>query len=254
VPYAFTASKLSDADSVVVTVTGNMVGIGTTDPEYEVEVQGSGIQDLQVKSETTGSTNAANLRINRGDQTNGYASLIYLTADSETWVINIPAGSDDLRFYDYGGTEGERIRIQSATGNLGIQVASPNAKLSISGTGTELGGTAMSSIIRTNAGSLGTTQGDEFAIASFGFKSGNNSALGIRAYRTSNGSDYTTTAISLGMDVDNTARVNDASLWLYSNGNIGVSGSLEDKIVDGSGNPLKVGQGSDSAYYAVYAP
>jgi hypothetical protein len=42
--------------------------------------------------------------------------------------------------------------------NAGIGTAAPNARLSISATGTDLQGGAMSTTLRTNAGILGTTQ------------------------------------------------------------------------------------------------
>jgi hypothetical protein len=112
----------------------------------------------------------------------------------------------------------------SREGNVGIGTATPGAKLSVSATGSELGGGVRSTTLVTNAGSLGTTKGNELALASFGFfsGSGNNSFLGVRAYRAADGSSWTSSAIGLGMDVDNTTRAGGASLWLSGNGNVGV--------------------------------
>ncbi len=101
--------------------------------------------------------------------------------------------------------------------NVGIGTTSPTAKLTI-GAPT---GTALSTTFATSAGVLGTTAGNELALGSIGFASGNSSMLGIRAYRTAAGTDWTTTAISLGMDVDNTLRAG-ANIWLHANGNVGI--------------------------------
>jgi hypothetical protein len=60
-------------------------------------------------------------------------------------------------------------------------------------------------------------------VASFGSNVGNNNMmmLGVRAIRTAAGNDWTTTAIGLGMDVDNTIRAG-ASLFLGHSGNVGI--------------------------------
>ncbi len=107
-------------------------------------------------------------------------------------------------------------------GNAGIGIITPSAKLSISANGTELTGTAASNTFKTLAGTLPATAGSELGLASFGFASTNNSSLGIRAYRTSAGADWTTTSLLLEHDVDNTKRVNSTFLALGYNGNIGI--------------------------------
>lgn len=111
----------------------------------------------------------------------------------------------------------------TAGGNTGIGLISPNARLSVSISGVQLGGTAMSSAFKVNAGNLATTAGSEISLASLGFLSGNNSALGIRSYRHTNGNDWTQTSILLGMDVDNTPRAGGAYLAIAANGNIGIN-------------------------------
>ncbi len=112
--------------------------------------------------------------------------------------------------------------VLTSNGNLGIGLLTPNAKLSVSATGTELAGSAASTTFRTHAGSLGTTQGSEINLASIGFSSSNSSSLGIRAYRHTAGTDWTTTALILGYDMDNTIRAGGAFLVLNANGNIGI--------------------------------
>jgi trimeric autotransporter adhesin len=113
--------------------------------------------------------------------------------------------------------------------NVGISTASPNAKLDIA-TSSALSGTAMSNGFRINAGSLGNAVNSEVNIASLGIKANtNNTALGIRGYRTSAGSDWTTTAMLLEYDVDNTTRAAGGGIGfiaLHSNGNIGIGTAL----------------------------
>ena len=152
------------------------------------------------------------------------------------------AGSKALNFTSLNDTEtaetfwlqvvrGTGTAISSVSfpnGNLGIGTGGASAKLSVVAPGSiELAGDAMSSTLRTNAGTLGTTPGDELSMASIGFfaGSGNNSSLGIRGRRITAGNSWTTTAIGLGMDVDNTVRAGDATLWLHANGNVGIGQS-----------------------------
>ncbi len=87
------------------------------------------------------------------------------------------------------------------SGDVGIGTALPNAQLTV---GSALAGTALGTTFNTNSGTLGTTSGNTLTLANLGFTSANNSSLGIRAYRTANGAYWNTTAITLGMDVDNT--------------------------------------------------
>jgi energy-coupling factor transporter ATP-binding protein EcfA2 len=119
---------------------------------------------------------------------------------------------------------GSVTNINGATAdvNVGIGVNSPNAKLSISSTGNELAGSATGNTLTTNAGFLSNAADSELSMANIGFMSGNNSSLGVRAYRTSMGNDWTSTALLLEYDIDNTARVNSSYLALNANGNLGI--------------------------------
>jgi hypothetical protein len=123
-----------------------------------------------------------------------------------------------------------------ANGNVGIGTTQPGARLSVVAPGaTELQGSSLSTTLRTTAGTLGTTVNSELALASIGFNNGNNSSLGLRAIRATAGGDWTTTAIGLGMDVDNTPRAGGASLWLHGNGNIGIATTTPTARLDVNG-------------------
>lgn len=104
---------------------------------------------------------------------------------------------------------------------LGIGTTSPNAKLTV---GAALAGTALGTTFITNAGALGTTATNLLTLANIGFTSANSTSLGIRALRQTNGTDWTTTAIGIGMDVDSSNFVG-ASMWFSNNGDIGIGTS-----------------------------
>jgi hypothetical protein len=108
-------------------------------------------------------------------------------------------------------------------GNVGIGTAGPNARLSVVAPGaSELVGAARSSTFLTSAGSLGTVQGSVLPLANIGFNSGNNSSLGIKAFRTANGTSWPSTSIGLMMDVDDTVGAGGASVWLNAFGGVGI--------------------------------
>jgi hypothetical protein len=108
-------------------------------------------------------------------------------------------------------------------GKLGVGTTAPTAKLSVVGPGaTDLGGSILSSTFITSAGTLGSAPNSELALANIGFNAGgNHSSLGVRARRLASGGGWTTSAIGLGMDVDNTVFAG-ASLWLHHNGGVGL--------------------------------
>jgi hypothetical protein len=167
----------------------------------------------------------------------GNSATTASTSPIGTAVNNNFIGTTDANDFVLATNDLERMRIASG-GNVGIGTTGPNAILTVSNTaGSQLGGTSASTTFTTFSGSLGTSAGNALKLASFGFTSSNQSSLGIKAVRTAAGSGWTTTAIGLEMDVDNTDAAG-ASLWLASSGYVGIgtttpAAALE---VDGANN------------------
>ena len=126
------------------------------------------------------------------------------------------------------------IALIVTNNRVGISLTNPSIPLSVVTTGSELTGSAMSSTFRTQAGPLGTTAGSELALASIGFSSSNYIALGIRALRANAGSDWYSSVIGLGMDVDNTVRAGGNFFLASQNIGIGTSTPRYTLEVNGS--------------------
>ena len=112
------------------------------------------------------------------------------------------------------------LSINPTGGNVGIGNYTPRSRLMV---GETLDGNAMSATLRTNAGDLGQNANDEFSLASFGFRSAHQSALGIHARRVVNGGDWGSAAVGFSYDVDHTWRAGGAAIWMHSNGNVGIN-------------------------------
>lgn len=152
-------------------------------------------------------------------------------------------GQDAAQFY-WDNTN-HRLGVGSGSWSTTVQ---PQATVSVVAAGaSEIANGAASTLFRTSAGSLPqtpTTPATELVLTSLGFLATNSESLGVRAIRTGNGSDWNTTAIALGMDVDDTAR-DGAALWLYANGNLGV-GLNGTVAIDNQG----IAMSAHEAYYA----
>jgi hypothetical protein len=112
--------------------------------------------------------------------------------------------------------------VLTIPGKVGIGTPYPEAKLDIGGLS---GGhtPVISNSFRVDAGELGAIAEDELALGNLGFTSNlNTTSLGVRALRTANGNDWTTTALVLEMDVDTTKRASDAFITLGANDNVGI--------------------------------
>lgn len=114
-----------------------------------------------------------------------------------------------------GASEAMRLVPTTFFVNIG-NGQSPTALLSVN----ERAGTvfassgAMSTAFLVNAGTLGTTATNELSCGSIGGKCGSNGvALGVRLYRLANGTDWTTSALGIGMDVDSSVRAGAAMFF-----------------------------------------
>jgi hypothetical protein len=110
---------------------GGNVGIGTSTPLQGLV--GNGGMELYVTSAV------ATFRIGTGLAGKNNAQVRFSGASGDNWAIGSDvatnSGSRDFHFYDFAGTPGARLTIQSSTGNVGIGTNAPStAKLVISGT------------------------------------------------------------------------------------------------------------------------
>lgn len=194
--------------------TGN-VGLGNTVPNRNLTVTRGMNVDQDNNTNISGNFSASG----RGIAFGGIGS-------GEGIASNRAAGSPNQYGLDFYLSGIPKISINGGVGNtmgnVGIGgVTNSKARLEVGA--TSLTGSAHSANLRTNAGTLSNNGSEELPVASFGFNAGNSEALGIRAVRLTAGSDWTTTAIGLTMDVDNTPRPNSANLWL-STGTGGTGG------------------------------
>lgn len=131
-----------------------------------------------------------------------------LTVNSTTVVTNFNA--DLLDGYDssyFAPASGSANYIQNTT-------SAQSANFNITGSGTigsslQIGaalGPAAGNTLTVNAGTLGSTVGNELVVASFGAKTNNADSLTVSAYRATAGTDWTTANLVLGRNVDSTTR------------------------------------------------
>jgi hypothetical protein len=272
-------STSSVGDSVMFESGGN-IGVGTTTPSalfsvgtgvtspFQIDSNGNIIRLNNVSLSWPGS-NGSGLMRNNGSGTLSWDASAYITTTNVSGTTNYLAkftGANTVNssstLYEAGGNLGINTTAPSqifqinnsnsnpfvvmSGGNVGIGNTSPNAKLTV---GSPLSGTVLGSTFITNAGALGATAGNSLTLANIGFTSTNTSSLGMRAYRLSNGSDWTTTAITLGMDVDST--INAGAYLTFkggSSGNVGIGTSNPTSKLDVNGD-LRVGGAGDIANY-----
>lgn len=207
------------------------VGIGTTAPAATLDLLPAGVtKHILLGNPNCGAGYAA---IGFGTSFDSGCTNYSVLGDGISTYVNRPSGGS-LFFREANSSS--QLTIVGG-GNIGIGTTSPSAKVSIVSSGSsELAGSAASATFRTTAGTLGTSLGDELPLASFGFLAqGNNVSLGIRATRNAFASGWNTTAIGLGMDVDNTVRASGGSLWIDANGNVGIGISNPGSKLDVNG-------------------
>ena len=187
---------------------------------------GNGNVSISTPLTISNTTTTNNLVV--GTQTNK-ATISYATNTARTFTLPDVTANSTFAFIN---------QAQTFTSNQAI-----NANLRVQGSldfgASTLGGTAHSNFLKTNAGQLGTTAGNTLNLASIGFANNNQSSLSFIARRQSNGSDWTTAAIALSYNVDNTAPVNNQLIWMLPNGNVGIGTDNATQKLEVQGN-LKV--------------
>ena len=106
-------------DAVTIKNTSGNVGIGTSSPDQILHIVGANPRILLEAS----SANAEMNFMNSGD------------LSSEIWALYKNSNNNDFHFYQGGN----KVTIQSATGNVGIGTAEPDEKLVVAGAATLYG-------------------------------------------------------------------------------------------------------------------
>jgi hypothetical protein len=230
---------LSTHNIVTDTTTGTDIGTGATQ-----KVGFFGATPVVQQSATNVCTSLNNLGLTTGcteQSLSGYAPLAtpVFTTNITTPIVygGSAAGSTlTLQGTSNGSPSNAYVILQPSGGNVGIGTTSPNATLTV---GANLSGTALGSTFITNAGTLGGTAGNSLTLANIGFTSSNISSLGVRAYRTATGGSWNTTAITLGMDVDNTLGA--GGYLSFNMGNVGIGTTSPNAGLDmGASNNIRI--------------
>jgi hypothetical protein len=116
-------------------------------------------------------------------------------------------------------------------GSVGIGTTTPQTLLDVGG--EALFPSITSAFFKAGGGALGTASGSEIVLANFAFASSNATSLSVRAQRVSTGSSWTTAAMGITGDVDDTPYAA-GQIWLY-NGNVGIGTTAPQQLLDVAG-------------------
>ncbi|TAF74333.1 MAG: hypothetical protein EAZ53_09340 [Bacteroidetes bacterium] len=197
--HVFMAASSATAAVELMRIRGDgNVGIGTAAPSAMLDVNGA----VRIRNLSTSGAVFAN--------TNGDL-FINTSSGANAWTIN--------------GTNTSNLPL---TNNVGIGTDTPPAKLTVAAVpGTTFAGTAFSNAFRTHAGVLGSVLNNSLILSSFGCNPGNSMALNMTAVRVAAGADWQTSALVLGMGVDNTVNPRTSNFISFSaegNGSFGKVG------------------------------
>ncbi len=142
-------------------------------------------------------------------------------------------------------SSGTGLMSVSEQGNVAIGTAAGNTRLNVVAPGTStLSGTAMSNALKVSAGTLPETRATEMHVASLGYQSGQNSvALGVHAYRSTQGTDINSNWVYLSMDIDDAAGQS-SRLWFGTNNTITVNQELTVSGLSGNNNAFVLANSS----------
>ena len=110
--------------------TGN-VAIGANSPLYKLDVEHGGSTGIRNKS-------TASFSVLDIDAFNGDAALRFANNGVNQWNIRNNPANDNLQVFELGGG-GERLTFENTTGNVGINMSTPTARLHVGGNFTATG-------------------------------------------------------------------------------------------------------------------
>lgn len=113
-----------NATRMTVSSVGN-VGIGTTSPNYKLDILHGGETGIRVKS-------SESFSLIDIDAFDGDAALRFFNNGVRQWNIRNHPSTNDLEIFELLNG-GPRLRIQNGTGNLGVGTSTPAAKLDVNG-------------------------------------------------------------------------------------------------------------------------
>ena len=117
------------------TIAGDgFVGVGTTNPGHLLDVQGTTDPSIRVRSQGTGSSDDALIRLQTGGSTASNYIFFGDNLDADAGWIRYRHSEDSMQFRVNAA---ERMRIDS-TGNVGIGDDNPDGLLSIKGDGAQI--------------------------------------------------------------------------------------------------------------------
>jgi hypothetical protein len=129
----------SITDGVATLTGGALSGATTISCTGDITIQDTGSVYTIVKSTTTGVANEGGLKLDRGDQANGFSQVHYQTAATDVWVTGLRSGDADYHTYlqgtgDITTLSGTTMTFTPATFNLTHSGATKIVLSSTSGT------------------------------------------------------------------------------------------------------------------------